>query len=112
MITKKQIKFLKSLSQKKYRIQSQKFLVEGKRIVKELIQSNALIDKIYVSEDFITKNADFILFDSNISYEIISNDEYAIIGLPISYYSIFIIEEVSFFVIATSFKAKFISLKR
>ena len=74
MITKNQIKFLKSLSQKKYRIQSQKFLVEGKRIVKELIQSDALIDKIYVSEDFIIKNADFILFDSNISYEIISND--------------------------------------
>ena len=74
MITKNEIKFLKSLSQKKYRIQSQKFLVEGKRIVKELIQSNALIDQIYVSEDFINKNADFILFDSNINYEIISND--------------------------------------
>ena len=74
MITKNEIKFLKSLSQKKYRIQSQKFLVEGKRIVKELIQSKALIDQIYVSEDFITKNADFILFDSNISYEIISNE--------------------------------------
>ena len=74
MITKNQIKFLRSLSQKKYRIQSQKFLVEGKRIVKELIESSALIDQIYVSEDFIIKNADFILFDSNISYEIIPND--------------------------------------
>ena len=74
MITKNQIKFLRSLSQKKYRIQSQKFLVEGKRIVKELIKSSALIDQIYVSEDFIIKNADFILFDSNITYEIISND--------------------------------------
>ena len=74
MITKNQIKFLRSLSQKKYRIQSQKFLVEGKRIVKELIQSSALIDQIYVSEDFIIKNADFILFDSNITYEIIPND--------------------------------------
>ena len=74
MITKNQIKFLRSLSQKKYRIQSQKFLVEGKRIVKELIQSRALIDQIYVSEDFIIKNADFILFDSNITYEIIPND--------------------------------------
>tara|TARA_Y100000994_G_scaffold206211_1_gene178245 strand:- start:441 stop:1190 length:750 start_codon:yes stop_codon:yes gene_type:complete len=74
MITKNQIKFLRSLSQKKYRIQSQKFLVEGKRIVKELIQSSALIDQIYVSEDFIVKNADFILFDSNITYEIIPND--------------------------------------
>ena len=74
MITKNQIKFLRSLSQKKYRIQSQKFLVEGKRIVKELIQSSSLIDQIYVSEDFIIKNADFILFDSNITYEIISND--------------------------------------
>ena len=74
MITKNQIKFLRSLSQKKYRIQSQKFLVEGKRIVKELIKSSALIDQIYVSEDFIIKNADFILFDSNITYEIIPND--------------------------------------
>ena len=74
MITKNQIKFLRSLSQKKYRIQSQKFLVEGKRIVKELIKSSALIDQIYVSEDFIVKNADFILFDSNITYEIIPND--------------------------------------
>ena len=75
MITKNQIKFLKSLSQKKYRIQSQKkFLVEGKRIVKELIQSKALIDQIYVSEDFINKNADFILFNSNINYEIVSNE--------------------------------------
>tara|TARA_A100001011_G_scaffold372656_1_gene431288 strand:+ start:2407 stop:3156 length:750 start_codon:yes stop_codon:yes gene_type:complete len=74
VITKNQIKFLKSLSQKKHRIQSQKFLVEGKRIVKELIQSSALIDKIYVSEDFVLKNADFILFDSNNSYEVISND--------------------------------------
>ena len=74
MITKNEIKFLKSLSQKKYRIQSQKCLVEGKRIVKELIQSKALIDQIYVSEDFINKNADFILFDSNINYEILSNE--------------------------------------
>ena len=74
MITKNEIKFLKSLSQKKYRIQSQKFLVEGKRIVKELIQSKALIDQIYVSEDFINKNADFILFESNINYEIVSNE--------------------------------------
>ena len=74
MITKNEIKFLNSLSQKKYRIQSQKFLVEGKRIVKELIQSKALIDQIYVSEDFINKNADFILFDSNINYKIVSNE--------------------------------------
>tara|TARA_Y100001954_G_scaffold184052_1_gene196467 strand:- start:1632 stop:2381 length:750 start_codon:yes stop_codon:yes gene_type:complete len=74
MITKNQIKFLRSLSHKKYRMQSQKFLVEGKRIVKELIKSSTLIDQIYVSEDFIIKNADFILFDSNISYEIIPND--------------------------------------
>ncbi len=74
MITKNQIKFLRSLSQKKYRMQSQKFLVEGKRIVQELIKSSALIDQIYVSEDFIIKNADFILFDLNINYEIIPND--------------------------------------
>ena len=33
-----------------------------------------MIDQIYVSEDFINKNADFILFDSNINYEIVSNE--------------------------------------
>ena len=33
-----------------------------------------MIDQIYVSEDFINKNADFILLNSNINYEIVSKD--------------------------------------
>ena len=75
MITKNQIKFFKSLSQKKYRNENKKFLIEGKRIVDELIKSNYEIDQIIVSDKFIKKNSDFILFNSRHSYEIISEED-------------------------------------
>ena len=75
MITKNQIKFLKSLSQKKHRIQNNKCLVEGKRIVDELIKSDQKIEQIIVTDKFIKKNPDFILFNSSHQYDIISNDD-------------------------------------
>ena len=45
-MTHNEIKYLKSLSFKKYRNQHKKFFIEGKRIVDELIQSNYKIDKM------------------------------------------------------------------
>jgi TrmH family RNA methyltransferase len=75
MITKNQIKFLKSLSQKKHRIENNKCLIEGKRIVDELIQSGRNIEQIIVTDTFIKKNPDFILFNSEHQYEIISDDD-------------------------------------
>ena len=75
MITKNQIKLLKSLAQKKYRNENKKFLIEGKRIVNELIKSGHDIDQIIVSDAFIKKNPDFILFNSTHEYEIISEDD-------------------------------------
>ena len=76
MITNNDIKFLKSLSHKKYRNKHKKFLVEGKRIIDELIQSNHEIEKIIITENFINKHPDYILFKSNLNYEIISDSNY------------------------------------
>ncbi len=70
MITKNQIKFLKSLSQKKHRIENNKCLIEGKRIVDELIQSGRNIEQIIVSDTFIKKNPDFIYLILNISMKL------------------------------------------
>lgn len=47
MISKQQIKFIQSLRLKKYRQEHQMFVVEGAKIVLELLQSNFKIFKIY-----------------------------------------------------------------
>jgi TrmH family RNA methyltransferase len=50
MVVKSQIKLIKSLQQKKYRIQNQLFVVEGIKTVGELLKSPLKIYKIYVTE--------------------------------------------------------------
>ena len=50
MVTKNQIKFLKGLNQKKNRIKSKKILVEGDKIIREFIDSDYKLDKIYSTE--------------------------------------------------------------
>ena len=50
-------------------------MIEGKRIVHELIKSGYEFDQIIVSDEFIMKNPDFILFNSAHQYEIISQDD-------------------------------------
>ncbi|EAZ79761.1 TrmH family RNA methyltransferase [Algoriphagus machipongonensis] len=52
MLSKNTVKFIKTLHQKKYRIQSQKFFVEGEKSVLEVINSGFLIDMILVTERF------------------------------------------------------------
>ena len=49
LITKKYIKFIKSLRLKKYRYLHQKFTVEGEKNINALLQSNFKIDKIIIS---------------------------------------------------------------
>ncbi len=56
MITNNEIKLLKSLSQKKYRYQHKLFLVEGLRLIEELINSNHKIIKIWTSDSFLDEN--------------------------------------------------------
>tara|TARA_Y100001970_G_C14188153_1_gene833785 strand:- start:1094 stop:1846 length:753 start_codon:yes stop_codon:yes gene_type:complete len=59
MISKSQIKYLKSLSKKKYRKENGQFVVEGLRSIKELIESNHKIEKIWTTENFLCNHPDF-----------------------------------------------------
>ena len=56
MISKPQIKFIKSLSLKKFRKEHRMFTAEGAKIVNELLASNVLIHKIYATPVWITQN--------------------------------------------------------
>ena len=51
MFSKSQIKFINSLSQKKYRLRHQLFLVEGKKAISELLQSSIKLHSLYTTED-------------------------------------------------------------
>ena len=50
MVTKNQIKFLKGLSLKKNRIKSKKIIVEGDKIIREFIDSDYKLDKVYSTD--------------------------------------------------------------
>ncbi|MCG8473860.1 MAG: RNA methyltransferase [Cytophagales bacterium] len=52
MLSKKSIKFVKSLQIKKYRKQEQSFLIEGKKNVDELLRSHYELHSVYVTEAF------------------------------------------------------------
>lgn len=50
MITKNQIRFVKSLQQKKCRIENNLFVVEGRKNVEELLKSNFSVQTLYCSK--------------------------------------------------------------
>ena len=52
MISKNQIKFVRSLSLKKNRLKSQLFIAEGEKILNELLNSNFEIEHIYATKQF------------------------------------------------------------
>jgi TrmH family RNA methyltransferase len=52
VISKNQIKFIKSLSLKKNRVMAQLFIAEGEKIVNELLNSNFEIEHIYATKQF------------------------------------------------------------
>ena len=58
MITKNQIKFIKSLSLKKNRQKEQLFIAEGEKIVTELLNSNFEFHEIFATNEWILKNTD------------------------------------------------------
>lgn len=58
MITKNQIKFIKSLSLKKNRQKERLFIAEGEKIVAELLNSNFECYKVFATNEWILKNAD------------------------------------------------------
>jgi TrmH family RNA methyltransferase len=50
MVSKNQIKLITSLQQKKFRQKSQLFIAEGVKVIQELLQSNFVLEHLYVSE--------------------------------------------------------------
>ncbi len=60
MISKNQVKYLASLKQKKYRLQENKFIVEGKKLVDEALQSDYKIEQLICSHPFSVKEPDYI----------------------------------------------------
>ncbi len=68
MVVKNQIKFIKSLQQKKYRTQHGLFVVEGVKLVNELVRSTLSMRKLYKTADLVDDD----IFDQA---EIISESE-------------------------------------
>ncbi|MEN9488809.1 MAG: hypothetical protein RL494_1074 [Bacteroidota bacterium] len=50
MVSKNQIKLIKSLTQKKYRKEHQLFIAEGSKVIEELLQSNFELEFIYTTK--------------------------------------------------------------
>ena len=57
MLSKNTVKFIKSLHQKKYRLESGKFFVEGEKSVVEVLQSSFTVDLLLVTQEFASKHA-------------------------------------------------------
>ncbi len=70
MLTKAQVKHISSLGIKKYRQEFQQFVIEGKKMVDELLQSNLEIEKIYA-----LKTWQSLFVNSHHIVEIIDDDE-------------------------------------
>ena len=70
MISKNQIKFIKSLSLKKNRVKAQLFIAEGEKIVNELLNSNFEIEHIYATKEFSGINS-----SQKLDVTLISNEE-------------------------------------
>lgn len=71
-MTNNEIKFLKSLSQKKYRYKHKQFLAEGLRVIDEAIKSNQKPMKIWTTENFLNNHPNFQNQIIKFNYEIIS----------------------------------------
>ena len=95
MITNKEIKFLKSLSYKKYRYEHKLFLVEGLRLIEELLNSHSTINQLWTTEDFLNDNpsikkklqqySNIALIDEKYFHQILNteNPQYIMASLPI-----------------------------
>lgn len=62
MITQKQLKYYSSLLQKKYRNKEKKFLVEGKKLVTEAINSAYKTEVVFITNLFTESNPDFVTY--------------------------------------------------
>ena len=76
MVTKNQIKLIKSLAFKKNRIKNQLFIVEGKKIAEELLDSDYEIVSVFATRDWIARNMfNTVIQVSNTELNRISNQK-------------------------------------
>ncbi len=61
MISKNKIKLIKSLSEKKYRLKEQMFLIEGDKIVSEALGSPVRVKELYATEEYLYENRQLIV---------------------------------------------------
>jgi len=75
MISKTEIKKIRSLDSKKGRDIHNLILLEGKRLIEQAIKSDFNIDKIWISEGFNNKNEEFIKQLNGLAIDSISNQD-------------------------------------
>ncbi len=79
MLTKNQAKLIKSLADKKNRVETGLFLVEGAKSVIELLNSDFEIDLILTTDEFFAKHGEQIR-DWSKEFEIVKQDEIEKVG--------------------------------
>jgi len=81
MLTQAEIKFLKSLSVKKYRKLHRQYLIEGYRLVKECITANSPVEKLWLTDIFLNSDQGVELIaeldQRNLTWKSISNSSLA-----------------------------------
>lgn len=86
MLSKNQIKFITSLKQKKYRQQHGFFVVEGIKVINELLQSHLELHALYTTESFNIDAKEEILISEadlkRISFQTTPNKALAIFKIP------------------------------
>ena len=88
MVSKNQIKLIKSLTQKKYRKEHQLFIAEGSKVIEELLQSNFELEFIYTTKSMfydVSEAKKAIVLDSDlakITALTTANDCLAIFKIP------------------------------
>ena len=79
MISKSEIKKIRILNTKKGRDLHNLILIEGKRLISQIISSKFNINKVWTTEDFYNKNPKLIKFLSGVEVELISSQDLKII---------------------------------
>ncbi len=79
MVTKNELKYYSSLLQKKSRDENKKFIVEGKKVVFEGLQSRCKSEIIFVLDQFKTENKSIIssILKKKIKLEVLNNPDFA-----------------------------------
>ena len=69
-MTTNELKYLSKLLIKKFRIESQQYLIEGEKLVSEALNSNAVVNKIFVEKSLTEKFKSLITIASKLNIEV------------------------------------------